>query len=97
VVRQRSGVIVAISRFRAEGDHADRIADRFRSRSRRVDLHQGFLGLEVLRSKSEFLLLTRWETRDALKSYLRSEDFRAVHAQGETEQAEFATYEVVAR
>lgn len=90
-------MIVAVSRFRAEGARAEAIAERFRGRSRLVDRHEGFLGLEVLRSRSEFLLMTRWETRAALKSYLRSDDFRAVHRRGETEDAEFTTYEVLAR
>jgi len=91
-------VIVAVSRFRCEEQEAEGIAARFRERSRRVDGHDGFLGLEVLRAAGrtpEFLLLTRWESRDALKRYLRSDDFRAVHAEGEEQNADFNLYELV--
>jgi heme-degrading monooxygenase HmoA len=92
-------MIVAISRFRLSREEADRIQGRFQDRSRRVDTHVGFLGLEVLRSpgeQPEFLLVTRWESREALKGYLKSEDFRRVQSLGGSLDAEFTWYEVVA-
>lgn len=92
-------MIVAISRFRVAREEAEHISSRFQARSHLVDQHDGFLGLEVLRSggaEPEFLLLTRWASRDALKNYLRSNDFRAVHKEGEEQDAQFAMYEVVA-
>jgi heme-degrading monooxygenase HmoA len=92
-------MIVAISRFRLSREEADRIQARFQERSRRVDGHAGFLGLEVLRSpgeQPEFLLVTRWDSREALKDYLRSEDFKRVQALGGQLDSEFNWYEVVA-
>ncbi len=93
-------MIVAISSFTISNNDADAIAARFGSRSRKVDRHRGFLGLEVLRRKSgsitTFMLITRWISREALRSYLRSDDFRIVHADSREQQAEFAVYEVVA-
>ena len=91
-------MIVAISRFRLPREAADRLEARFKERSRRVDTHPGFLGLEILRSpgeQSEFLFMTRWESRDALKEYLRSEDFKLAQANS-SQDAEFSMYEVVA-
>ena len=58
-----AAMIVAISRFKVYAAGADHLAARFRSRPRLVDLHEGFLGLEVLRSigrEPTFMLVTRW-------------------------------------
>lgn len=91
-------MVVAISRFRVSPDAAPELARRFAERSRRVDQHDGFLGLEVLVggvSEREFVLLTRWRDRAALKAYMTSDDFRAVHQQGEEEGADFKLYELV--
>lgn len=92
-------MIVAVSRFRVPREEAAALGERFRSRPCLVDRHPGFLGLEVLCSAGpspEFMLVTRWSDRDALKAYLRSEDFRTTHQDGEEQQAEFSTFEVVA-
>jgi heme-degrading monooxygenase HmoA len=43
-------MIVAISRFRPHTEQAEHLVARFQERSRLVDQHEGFLGLEVLRS-----------------------------------------------
>lgn len=93
-------MILAISNFSVSNNEAQSIAARFQARSRKVDRHRGFLGLEVLCKKSgsttTFMLMTRWISREALRSYLKSEDFRAVHADSREQEAEFAVYEVVA-
>jgi heme oxygenase (mycobilin-producing) len=91
-------MIVAISRFRPPPDQAERLAARFQERSRLVDQHAGFLGLEVLRSferQPEFLLVTRWRDKDALRAYLQSQDFQVAKAASVAEDSTFAMYEVV--
>ncbi|MCP3101925.1 antibiotic biosynthesis monooxygenase [Myxococcus sp. K15C18031901] len=92
-------MIVAISRFRAAPEEAQRLVARFQERARRVDAHDGFLGLEVLRSfeaTPELLLVTRWRDREAMRAYFQSEDFRrAKEASANQAGATFAFYEVV--
>ena len=91
-------MIVAVSRFKVDAAEASRIEARFRSRPRLVDLHDGFLGLEVLRTTGHeptFMLVTRWTDRAALRRYMRSPDFRAVHQGNEEDGTEFAICEVV--
>jgi heme-degrading monooxygenase HmoA len=91
-------MIVTINRFRAPAGQARQLEEAFRERSRRVDGHEGFLGLEVLRSfepEPEFLLVTRWRDKDALRAYLQSEDFKAVKAASARQDATFSMYEVV--
>jgi heme oxygenase (mycobilin-producing) len=54
----------------------------FRERARKVDGHRGFLGLELLRevgNGGRYLLVTRWESREDFRRYMKSDDFRAAH------------------
>ena len=91
-------MIVAISRFRPPPEQAERLVARFQERSRLVDQHAGFLGLEVLRSferQPEFLLVTRWRDKDALRAYLQSQDFQVAKAASVADDSTFAMYEVV--
>ncbi len=91
-------MIVAISRFRAPTEETEALVARFQQRARRVDAHEGFLGLEVLRSFEpvpEFLLVTRWRDREALRAYLQSEDFRTTKAASTAQDSTFSMYEVV--
>ncbi|MGA7761633.1 MAG: antibiotic biosynthesis monooxygenase [Candidatus Binataceae bacterium] len=91
-------MIVAVSRFKVGAVEAARLEARFRSRPRLVDVHDGFLGLEVLRTIGRepiFMLVTRWTDRAALKRYMRSPDFRAVHQGNEEDGADFSICEVV--
>lgn len=94
-----SSMVVAISNFIVNNEEALELAARFCRRSRKVDEHAGFLGLEVLtrvtHRGTSFLLVTRWTGREALRAYLTSEDFRAVHQESVEQNAEFAVYEVV--
>lgn len=93
-------MIVTINRFRTSAEEAQRLEASFRERPRRVDAHEGFLGVEVLRSfepQPEFLLVTRWRDRECLKAYFQSEDFKAIRAASAQQDATFSMYEVVAR
>jgi heme-degrading monooxygenase HmoA len=91
-------MIVAVSRFNVAAADAVRLEARFQSRPCLVDAHDGLLGLEVLRTVGRtptFMLVTRCADRAALKRYMRSPDFRAVHQGNEEDRADFAIYEVV--
>jgi heme-degrading monooxygenase HmoA len=55
----------------------------FEDRARWVDLHAGFLGLELLRDirgNGRYVLLTRWQSRDHFTAYMRSGDHERAHA-----------------
>lgn len=92
-------MVVAISSFTVNNEEAQGLTARFCRRSRNVDGHAGFLGLEVLsrvtRRGTTFLLASRWTSREALRAYLTSKDFRSVHAESAEQDADFAVYEVV--
>ena len=62
---------------------SDALERAFRERARLVDAHPGFLGLELLRDigrKGNYLLVTRWSSRDDFRRYMKSSDYRAAHA-----------------
>jgi heme-degrading monooxygenase HmoA len=55
----------------------------FCNRLRAVDAWPGFIGLEVLQDRREqgrFLMVTRWSSKEAFRSYMRSSDHRRSHA-----------------
>jgi heme-degrading monooxygenase HmoA len=90
--------VVAISRFSVSRAVAFHIEERFVRRPRLVDQHEGFLGCEVLKTGRDpviFVLITRWESRESLKAYLQSDDFRLVHVGSDEPGADFKVYEQV--
>jgi heme-degrading monooxygenase HmoA len=92
--------VVAISRFSVPRAAGDSIEARFIERPRLVDRHDGFLGCEVLKTGSDpvtFVLITRWASRAKLKAYLRSDDFKSVHAGSDEAGADFKVYDLVSR
>ena len=55
----------------------------FRERSRRVDGFPGFLYLQLLRPQAgdaTHTFLTAWESREAFRRYMRSEEHAASHS-----------------
>ncbi len=90
--------VVAISRFTVSHAAALHIEERFVRRPRLVDQHEGFLGCEVLKTGRDpvtFVLITRWESRERLKTYLQSNDFKLVHAGAKEAGADFNAYEPI--
>lgn len=91
-------MLVTISKFKVPAQNAAALAERFRNCSHKVDQHDGFLGLEVLRTIGRnpcFILITRWSSRRALQRYLRSEDLRSVHKPAGLGKADFSVCEVL--
>lgn len=63
-------------------DDAVHLVAAFRQRLRRVDKHDGFLGLELLQDLQKpgrFVLITRWGSQEQFHRYLRSSDFKLAH------------------
>lgn len=65
-----------------EEDHAA-LERHFRERSRRVDDFRGFLYLQLLRPQSgaaTHAFLTAWDSREAFRRYMNSEEHALSHA-----------------
>jgi len=65
-----------------EGDR-ESLEKHFRERSRLVDGFPGFLYLQLLEpqgGEASHAFLTAWESRDAFKAYMRSEEHAVSHS-----------------
>lgn len=64
-----------------EEDRAS-LEEHFRQRSRLVDAFPGFLYLQLLRpqaGEASHVFLTAWESRDAFRAYMKSEEHAVSH------------------
>lgn len=87
----------------AEGRAAD-FEEAFRTRESHLAGVEGFLGFELLRreGENEYLVTSRWDSREAFQGWLRSDAFRKAHShdggQGQLSHGnEVRTYEVLER
>jgi heme-degrading monooxygenase HmoA len=83
---------------------ADQIVERFANSRGHVQDFPGFVSMEVLKSEGEdeVLVITRWESREAFESWVRSEEFARAHGRsgaGEllTGHPKMTSYEVAVR
>ncbi|MGB5835199.1 MAG: antibiotic biosynthesis monooxygenase [Thiohalocapsa sp.] len=56
---------------------------RFRRRAGQVEQQPGFVRMEVMRPETDqtpYVVLTAWESRVAFDAWLKSDDFKAAHA-----------------
>jgi len=87
-----------------EGGSED-LAAAFADRLHAVDDFPGFLGLEVWRDRrdrSRFVLISRWNSREEFRAYMRSPANRASHARVPKgplgpRQGSYREYDLVAR
>jgi heme-degrading monooxygenase HmoA len=76
-------MFVSLSEIAMEEAGGSVLEAAFRARSRLVDGHDGFLGLELLRDvgqRGRYVLVTRWRSREDFRRYMKSGDYRAAHA-----------------
>jgi len=60
----------------------DKFEERFRNRAGQVDKQTGFVRMEVMRPESEdtpYLVMTVWESEQAFRNWVGSEDFKLAH------------------
>lgn len=96
---------VAVSEIEVPEAGVDALIKAFTARLGAVDGWRGFLGLEVLQARTrstEFLMITRWESREDFLSYMRSAEHRESHARvpvgdDRPRGAGFRDYHVVAQ
>lgn len=103
-----AAMYVSVSRLRVAEGRADELVAAFRDRVRLVDAFEGFVDLQVWRSDrepGEVLMVSRWESREHFKAYMKSQEHRVSHERidGDLKDAitlerleHLHTYEVVA-
>jgi len=95
---------VAISEITVDVEGAPSLEQAFRNRIGLVDDWPGFLGLEVLRHRRRpgtYLMVSRWASKEAFQSYMRSDEHDRSHARipdgpHAPRPAGFGDYDVVA-
>lgn len=103
--RRDSRIYVAISEISVSPDGGDALITAFEGRLGAVDSWPGFLGLEVLedrRHQGRYLMISRWESQEHFRAYMRSADHRRSHARipegpDGPKPAGFSDYDQVAR
>jgi heme oxygenase (mycobilin-producing) len=76
-------MFVFVSHLTVPGDDHAALERHFRERSRLVDDFPGFLYLQLLRPEAgdaTHTFLTAWESRDAFRSYMRSDEHAHSHS-----------------
>ncbi|MGD9299655.1 MAG: antibiotic biosynthesis monooxygenase [Thiohalocapsa sp.] len=74
---------VVTNRVPVAPDWHDQFEDRFRRRAGQVEQQPGFVRMEVMRPQTEdtpYVVQTVWEDRAAFDAWVKSEDFKAAHA-----------------
>ncbi len=73
---------VSLSRLRIPAHASDELIEAFRRRAHLVDDAHGFVDLQVWRSDrdaGEILMVSRWQDREAFKTYMKSPQHRTSH------------------
>lgn len=73
---------ISTSRLRVPADRATELIVAFRHRTHAVELHDGFVDLEVWQSdrdEGQILMVSRWRDRDCFKAYMKSSDHQKSH------------------
>ncbi|MBA2779253.1 antibiotic biosynthesis monooxygenase family protein [Billgrantia kenyensis] len=63
--------------------HEDTFEARFRARAGEIDKQPGFVAMRVLRplgNQAPYVVETEWESQEAFRAWVGSEDFKRAHA-----------------
>jgi len=93
-------MVIVMNVVNVAEDRAEEFERAFLSRERLLNQADGFAGFELLRrdGHGEYVVLTRWESRDAFKAWVNSDLFRRAHSRREGGIAmgnELRTYDVL--
>ncbi len=63
-------------------EYAQESEQRFRNRAGQINQQPGFIQMQILKPQSEntpYIVLTHWESEQAFKNWVGSEDFKIAH------------------
>jgi len=93
-------MFIAVTHVKAPKEALERMMIGFRHAAPAMKQFSGFLGLELWRDEDSLRAVSRWESREAMEAYSKSDLFLAHHggapgAQGPGGQVEYYNGEVV--
>ena len=80
-----SAKFVAVNYISADQEYIERFEYLFSTRAKAIDTLPGFLEMEVLRPTEDggdYLIVSRWESEEAFKAWVGSEEFIEGHRRG---------------
>lgn len=81
---------VVTNRVYVHPDWAEEFENRFQKRAGQIEKQAGFKRMNILRPVSEgapYLVHTEWESAEAFKNWVGSDDFKAAHQNPMPEEA----------
>jgi heme oxygenase (mycobilin-producing) len=94
-------LVIVMNVVHVEEQHREQFERHFLDRESRVHLAEGFAGFDLLRrdSDGEYIVLTRWESREAFDAWASSDLFKESHRHTESDPIgtanEVRHYEVI--
>ena len=93
-------MVIVMNVVYVEEERREEFERAFLERERRVHRAEGFAGFELLRRdrEGEYIVLTRWESREAFRGWVNSDLFKMSHrhANGElAHSSEVRNYDVI--
>ncbi len=73
---------VVANRVFVKPEYSQEFEQRFRNRAGQINQQPGFVLLEILKPQSEntpYVVLTHWESEQAFRGWVGSEDFKVSH------------------
>ena len=81
---------VVTNRVFVHPDWHEEFEQRFKNRAGQIDKQEGFIRMQILKPCSDdapYLVHTEWESEEAFKNWIGSEDFKTAHQNPMPEEA----------
>ena len=81
---------VVTNRVYVHPDWCEEFENRFQKRAGQIEKQNGFVRMQILQPKSDnapYVVYTEWESEDAFKNWVGSDDFKAAHQNPMPEEA----------
>jgi heme-degrading monooxygenase HmoA len=88
-------MFIAVNKVAVPASQQERIKQEFERRAGDLKQLKGALGLELWTSDEALLVVSRWESKEAMDEYVNHPMFRRHHpntSSGEAKQADFSFY-----
>jgi len=86
-------MFIAVNKMAMPAPQQERVAQEFERRAGDLKQLKGSLGLEIWRSDDALLVVSRWESKEAMEEYVNHPMFRRHHPKTTDEEAKQANFD----
>jgi heme-degrading monooxygenase HmoA len=93
-----TSMFIAVNTMAVPASQQERVVQEFERRAGDLKHLKGSLGLELWRSDDALLVVSRWESKEAMQEYVNHPMFRRHHptiSHDEMKQANFSFYDAI--